>query len=314
MSFRRETIHVSLGSTANLVSAHLLNLQGLAATSGYCPADITHAVQDDFYVPRCLFVDEGEALQFHDPAMDPTTAPTKVDDPYLQAANVLAYSQYSRYRAPKTHVHKHSQYATSSNGRHVEWNDDDEDEDNGEDDDEEQEEERRKRQEREQYQWQTERFPPLQKLLDDHWATPALPAADDATVLGVEGSGAPPVAIQRTEAPLDYLSFFAPPFPTNYQCALPFSSKSNMVETWDSYTTASVKLASKWNENVLFEKLRKVLEKSDGVQGVTLATQGHGVFAGLNHCLVARAARRMSDCWTYRLARDRSNIHISRKV
>ena len=59
-----------------------------------------------------------------------------------------------------------------------------------------------------------------------------------------------------------------------------------MVETWDSYTTASVKLDSKWNESVLVEKLRKVLEKSDGVQGVTLATQGHAVFAGLTTALL----------------------------
>jgi hypothetical protein len=285
MSSRRETIHVSLGSTANLVSAHVLNLQGLAATSGYCPADITHAVQEDFYVPRCIFVDEGEALQFQDPSIDPTTVPTNVDNPYLQAANVLAYSQHSRYLAPKIHVNKYSEYATSSNGRHVEWGND-EDADDVEDDDEEQEEYRRKRQEREQYQWQAETMPPLQKLLEDHWATPAVPATDDGTILEGEGSGAPPVELQGTIAPLEYTSFFAPPFPNNYQCTLPFSSKSNMVETWDSYTTASVKLASHWNENVLFEKLRKVLEKSDGVQGITIATEGHGIFAGLTTALL----------------------------
>jgi hypothetical protein len=77
--------------------------------------------------------------------------------------------------------------------------------------------------------------------------------------------------------PLDYTSIFAPPLPNAYQCVLPFSTKSNMVETWDSYTTASMRLATEWNRNVLFENLRKILEKSNGVQGLIIATQGHGV-------------------------------------
>jgi len=66
----RETIQISLGSSANAITAHLLNLQGLAATSSsgaddfYCDANVTHPVEGSnqrsggTYVPRVLFVDE----------------------------------------------------------------------------------------------------------------------------------------------------------------------------------------------------------------------------------------------------------------
>ena len=282
MSSSRETIHISLGSTANLVSAHLLNLQGLAATSDDCPAHVTHDVQQDFFVPRCLFVEEGDAFQFQDAPRDPTTttaAVATVENPYLQAANLLAYAQYSRYRAPKSHANV---YTTTSNGRHVEWSDD---EDGAEE--EEEEEVAQKRQKRERDLWQTVTVPSLQKILEDRWTDPLDPdpgngpSAEDAPM-----SDTPLAEIKETKEPVDYASFFAPPFPNDYQCVLPFSSKSNMVETWDSYTTASLKLASGWNENVLFEKLRKVLEKSNGVQGVTIATEGHGVYAGLTTALL----------------------------
>jgi hypothetical protein len=150
------------------VSAHLLNLQGLSATSDYFLTDVTHAVQQDFYVPRCLFVEEGEALQFHDSTV---TAAATLQNPYLQAANALAYAQYSRYRAAKSHVNLYLEYVTGSNGRHVEWSDD-------ENDVEEEEEDRRKRLRRERYLWQRETAPPLQKILEDHWAFLSDPRGD----------------------------------------------------------------------------------------------------------------------------------------
>jgi hypothetical protein len=208
------------------------------------------------------------------------TAAATSENPYLQAANALAYAQHSRYRAAKSNVNLYSKYATGSNGRHVEWSDD-------ENDVEEEEEDRRKRLKRERYLWQRETVHPLQKILEDHWASPLLPdprgapAADDSPE-----SGKVQDEINGAEMLLDYTSFFAPPLPNNYQCVLPFSSKSNMVETWDSYTTASMRLATEWTEDVLFENLRKILEKSNGVQGVTIATQGHGVYAGLTTALL----------------------------
>ena len=61
-----EIIQLSFGPAANAVTAHLVNLQGLAGTSSYndmdnddplCDPYITHAVYKDTYVPRALFVD-----------------------------------------------------------------------------------------------------------------------------------------------------------------------------------------------------------------------------------------------------------------
>lgn len=85
MSFyRRETIHISLGSTANAISAHVLNLQGLAATSPsptttataststLCDPHVTHAVQEQLHVPRVLIVDE--ARHFQPQAVQSTTS------------------------------------------------------------------------------------------------------------------------------------------------------------------------------------------------------------------------------------------------
>lgn len=58
----REVLQISLGSPACQVTAHLLNLQGLAATSdnddgtAYCQAGVTHGVTQQLRVPRALLV------------------------------------------------------------------------------------------------------------------------------------------------------------------------------------------------------------------------------------------------------------------
>lgn len=62
----RELLQISLGTPACEVSAHGVNLQGLAATTndgdddddgrGYCRPAVTHAVYDRRWVPRTLFV------------------------------------------------------------------------------------------------------------------------------------------------------------------------------------------------------------------------------------------------------------------
>ena len=65
----RETIQISFGPSANAITAHLLNLQGLAATSSsddnaYCDPNTTHYVQGGSHrgsgtlVPRVLMIDE----------------------------------------------------------------------------------------------------------------------------------------------------------------------------------------------------------------------------------------------------------------
>jgi hypothetical protein len=46
-----------------MISAHLLNLEGLAATSSFCTANVTHDIYQEMYVPRCIFVEEGESYE-----------------------------------------------------------------------------------------------------------------------------------------------------------------------------------------------------------------------------------------------------------
>jgi len=74
MNVGGETIQLSFGPAANAVTSHLCNLQGLAATTSensegggndwaqqsslpLCDPYVTHAVQNEIYVPRVLFVD-----------------------------------------------------------------------------------------------------------------------------------------------------------------------------------------------------------------------------------------------------------------
>ncbi|KAL7495039.1 hypothetical protein ACHAWT_003592 [Skeletonema menzelii] len=87
MTSNNETVHISFGNTANCITSHLLNLQGLAATSGggndrdnefsnsesLCDPSVTHDITSSssdyyasassnntsqyMYVPRALFVD-----------------------------------------------------------------------------------------------------------------------------------------------------------------------------------------------------------------------------------------------------------------
>jgi hypothetical protein len=275
--YRRETIHLSLGSTANAVSAHLLNLQGLAATSleHGCDAEVTHTVQNELYVPRCLFVEEGESLSFQEEGAEHQSPQL---DPYLQAANVLAHSQYSRYRAPKQASNNSAVYS-SSNGRHVSWDEDEEEEEEEEDED---EDEKQRRQQQQHIKWQSEVLQPLQQQLEEHWD----PASSS---VGSEPASAPDTAQIGEPEPeaatklLDYKTFLAPPHPTNFFCTLPFSSESKLVDTWDAYNT---KVGGHWTENVLLERLRHIFEKSDGVQGITIATEGHGLYAGLTTTLL----------------------------
>ena len=59
----RETIQISLGPSANAITAHVLNVQGLAATdddttAAVCEAEATHLVEGNVWVPRCIMIDE----------------------------------------------------------------------------------------------------------------------------------------------------------------------------------------------------------------------------------------------------------------
>lgn len=62
-SLHREVVHVAIGDAACGVSAHWLNLQGLAGTgrNAVGTAGTTHAVHDRVYVPRAVLIGSGAA-------------------------------------------------------------------------------------------------------------------------------------------------------------------------------------------------------------------------------------------------------------
>lgn len=274
-SNRRETIHVSLGSkVANAVSAHYLNLQGLAATSHTCEAHVTHAKENDYLVPRCLFFDEGETQEsvvYDQYKSSEATIPSLPI--YSQNANALAYSKYSRYRVQPSESHKNWYSSLSSNSRHVDWGDEEEENDRTD---------QLRQEELEKEKWNETKHN-LQQRLEGRWSSSN---DDNELAEATQALKISPEALEK-EASLKWDSFLAPPYPSNFRFALPFSSQSKLVDSWDTYSMgSSTRLSQDWKEEVLEESMRLILEDCDSVQGVTIATEGHGVFAGLTTTLL----------------------------
>jgi hypothetical protein len=266
-SISRETIHVSLGPSANAITAHLLNLQGLAATDAEstCNPNITHAVANETYVPRVLIVDQASRFStFHQsPQVDESVAtwngPVHVEEQeddqvdktntaaLQEAASALAYSSYSRY-----HVSSNpSVFTSASNGRHVNWND------LGEEEEEEDPAELARRQERAKQKWQLYTRQPLEEQLDSFWK-------------------------DTPHDSLSWMDYWMPPRPPYHHYAVPlaFSNDSLMQQHWDTYHMGTTTAED------LLETFRKLLETCDSVQGVTILSQGHGIYAGLTSALL----------------------------
>jgi len=280
-----ETIQVSLGSSANAVTAHLLNLQGLGCTPGgggddnesnvaFCEPSTTHSLEDNHWVPRVLLVDEptrffassqvsqqqqllSQAHQSPSPfVVEPvdTSLSLRHDEPqawdtFFNSSSVLAHSSHSRYyQATESRVNYN---ASASNPRHVVW-------DEAEEEAEEDEYERSDRLHREQRQWRQQTEAPLQEQLG--------------------------ALAESNPQPTSWMEYLMPPYSSRSKVALPYSSQSHMVAHWDRYNASSDEQA--WKEDVLFEKVRHLLEDCDTCQGVTITTQGHGMYAGLATALL----------------------------
>lgn len=272
MSTTRDTIQISLGPSANAVTAHLLNLQGLAVTPSSeedhaCDPPTTHAVEQSFWVPRAILVDEatrfpameepradsslvstwGERVEIFDSAWS-HPAPQMAN--FFETASILAYNSHSRYyQEPQ----QRDNYKTSSsNSRHVVWDDDEEE-------DKEDPQDRAQRQQRERGVWQSQTQAPLQEKLSQMW--------------------------NETEEPaLAWTDYLMPPYSQKSKVALPYSHQSKMVSHWDQFQ--STKELDTWREDVLSERLRHLLEDCDYCQGFTITTEGHGIYAGLASSLL----------------------------
>lgn len=302
----REILQLSLGPKANAITAHLLNLQGLAATNGdeeqggesYCDPITTHYVLNSTWVPRVLMIDEASANVPAEESMETSTtsplsllqstsssfvpwqgdiqvlgdASTTSNSPFFQTASAVAYSPYSRYHAPSnSHHSQQARYQTSSdNPRHVVWEDDDDDETDQDED------AFRRQQEAQDYaqkqkakgrsEWKTTTSVALGQTLQEQY-----------------------IAEQRhtlTQKPLSWSDIWMPPYSLDSKVVLPFSSQSQLVPHWDvSYCSKDLPLD--WKEDILLERLRKLIEPCDyGIQGAMLTTQGCGIYASLTAMLL----------------------------
>lgn len=276
----RDFIQVSLGPSANAVTAHSLNLQGLAATSGgdesnVCDPQTTHSVEDKRWVPRALLVDEPTRFlippKISSKSMRELSASQSaqwvgniepLDDSltikheesawgdFFDTASILANSSHSRYyKEPEA---SNSFRADSSNPRHVVWDDIEEEEDDTMDTQQLQEQRDR---------WTQNTEGPLQGQLDA-WSEN----------LKTSSSQTP-----------SWMEYLMPPYSEKSKAPLPFSRQSYMTAHWDAYTTPGLQ---EWKEDILLERVRHLLEESDSCQGISITTEGHGVYAGLTTALL----------------------------
>jgi hypothetical protein len=285
-SSSRDIIQISLGPSANAVTAHLLNLQGLAATQHddilddnssppVCDAQTSHFVENSFLVPRAILVDEASQVasepfnQQPSPdsllsafsgnrveILDPSAAISAYESPlanFLNTASVLAYNSHSRYYQPPKQQDAYR--ASSNNPRHVVWDDAEPEEEEEEEDP----EARKLRLQRERSQWHHETKEPLQEKLIEGWK-------------------------EADESLLTWNDFWMPPYSQKSKLALPYSHQSTMSSHWDQYTTTQELDA--WREEELSERLRHLLEDSDYCQGFTITTEGYGIYAGLTNSLL----------------------------
>jgi hypothetical protein len=289
----RETIQISLGPSANAITAHLLNLQGLAATSSdgsfcssCCDPLVTHYVSrsQQTWVPRVLMIDEATPTVSLENEASPTSflesslmvpwkGPIQVlgdasaihnnnNNPFWKTASTLAYSPYSRYHAHETSSAHQSHYrAHADNPRHVVW-DDDEDEETF-----------RRQQEVQEY------TRCRQEQAREEWKTQtAVSLGNELEALGHEQySHGDKVADHWTD-------IWMPPFAQDSNVVLPYSHRSQLVPHWDvAYSTAELPFLQDWKEHVLMEGcLRRLLEPCDyGIQGAILTTEGCGMYASL---------------------------------
>jgi hypothetical protein len=271
----RDIIQISLGPSANAITAHSLNLQGLAATSrenesNVCDPQTTHSIEDNHWVPRVLLIDEPTRFLVSPQDSSKSLATQSSSWPgaiesldasvtlkhdesqwgsFFDTASILANSSHSRYYT-ESESKSNNYRADSSNPRHVVWDDMEEEEEEDPADQQHQLQEQRNK-------WQNRTEGPLQGELDA-WSE----NLKNSTSL----------------TPISWMDYLMPPYSTKCKVPLPFSHQSHMNDNWDAYTTPGLE---EWKEHVLSERVRHLLEESDSCQGVCITTEGHGVYAGL---------------------------------
>lgn len=280
----REVIHIALGTEACEVTSHLLNLYGLAATDGTCDPTVTHTTNQSLYVPRALLVDNSSVVRRPESysinqnagtwngrietVTQTSEAPTEPSgfSPFFDMARNLAESSYSRYQAPKI---SRVEY-TSSNSRHVDW-------DNLGEEEEEDPYEMKVRMENEKRQWDMQ-AQNTQSSLDSFWSERQVDVDKTSKEHGLAAPEANP-----TER-LSWREYLMPPYDQRSCLGLPLSPESSVVTDWNSYMAGAYNqtpVLTDWKQEQVWERIRHSLEESDSVQGFVIATQSKGIFAGI---------------------------------
>jgi hypothetical protein len=235
---------------------------------------------------------------------------------FLETASTLAYGPYSRYRAPSNDNTTASNSRgvvtyniSSDNDRHVNWDEDDEEEEDH--DDERQRDDRAQHARRQRDQWQQQKQQPMQHQLNDFWSNMTINTGTVAVANTIIPEQAPAPAAVETEtsvsttvtkestnnvdvAPvkqsLTWMDYWMPPYHPRSCLPLPVHTDSELVHHWNSYTTGaganSIAIVEDWKKDSLLETLRTMLEDCDSCQGVTIASSGHGMYAGLSTVLL----------------------------
>jgi hypothetical protein len=227
----------------------------------------------------------------------PSVSNVNNSNPFWDAASMLAFSPYSRYRyegdgcdvsTSRSSLMMNVVRSDPKQSRHVLW-DDEESEEEEEEQQGEDPNELSRRKERAFNQWNTSTAEQLRQQLSAFPSSNTTVAISDASAETLDNKVPPssPPSSSSFEQALAWRDFWMPPRSERSIVSLPFSHQSSMIADWeDAYTVEGLTGLGKWTEDVLFESLRHLLEASDGCQGFSITTQGQGIYAGLTSALL----------------------------
>lgn len=308
----REILQISLGSPACQVTAHLLNLQGLAATSdddngaAYCQAGVTHGEAQQLRVPRALLVDvpretyrrhhEETTINASATAWSGRVEPLSLDalgggnavslspprppvDPWLQtwrdASHRLATSQFSRYRVESSSTTASTTATTPTyTASATNSRHVDWDDLGNEEGEQEEEESPKERHARLERQRRTWQGGMLQPIQAqlDQGWQVFLGETEEIAQENPNGETGAPMRPDD----LLWTDYLAPPYHPRSILSLPAFQEEDAY-----FPVACGKMLSTWMEAEVLERVRNMLEECDACQGCILSTSGFGIFAGL---------------------------------
>lgn len=226
---------MAIGPAACTVAAHLLNLQGLAIGET-CSPSITHGIYEQTFVPRAILLDSSSSS--HDASQVNQYEPD--EEEMLRLSSSLAFHPNSRYRVPS----KQKSPAYSSNGRHVNWDEEEEEHDKHDEDYE------SRKQEQQELDFNRQ-LQSAQEPMERYWEA----------------------QLKLNEQEIPFSRILMPPYRPDTICASP--PRYNLGDVVQTYTTGQSEDCGN-----LWETVRKRLEECDSCQGVILSHSG-GVDAGL---------------------------------